>query len=417
MTLPPALRYAAYLKYWLAAMASVSGFQILRFAQLWLVHELSESPLALGYVGMANAVPAIGLNLFGGVLADKFDKRKLIMTAQTIASMLVFVLATLTLVGVVEAWHIIAIAFLAGVVEAFYGPAHESLYPHLVERKALVSAVALDSSLWQGNRIIAPAIAGVIIATAGTAAAFFVAGIGFITMAIVLSTLKVPPIPRTQGTSAARDLLNGFRFLKNNSIVAFLIGMTFFNSFFGLAYIMLLPIFTVDVLGVDADRQGLLMAVGGLGALKTTLWLGSRSSTGGKGMLLIGGAVTYGLALATFALTSEYVGNYWLAFALIYVMGVTNSAYMISVMSSLQMLIPDHMRGRVMGLFGMTWSFMPLGGTQASAVANFIGAPFAIAIGGFLVSAFAIGPALFNRQVRNLGTLLLRGEQASVTSD
>jgi MFS family permease len=398
-------------------MASVSGFQILRFAQLWLVHELSESPLALGYVGMANAVPAISLNLFGGVLADKFDKRKLIMTAQTIASILVFVLATLTLVGAVEVWHIIAIAFLAGVVEAFYGPAHESLYPHLVERKALVSAVALDSSLWQGNRIIAPAIAGVIIATAGTAAAFFVAGIGFITMAIVLSTLKVPPIPRTQGTSAARDLLNGFRFLKNNSIVAFLIGMTFFNSFFGLAYIMLLPIFTVDVLGVDADRQGLLMAVGGLGALKTTLWLGSRSSTGGKGMLLIGGAVTYGLALAAFALTSEYVGNYWLAFALIYVMGVTNSAYMISVMSSLQMLIPDHMRGRVMGLFGMTWSLMPLGGTQASAVANFIGAPFAIAIGGFLVSAFAIGPALINRQVRNLGTLLLRGEQASVTSD
>ena len=417
MTLPPALRYAAYLKYWLAAMASVSGFQILRFAQLWLVHELSESPLALGYVGMANAVPAISLNLFGGVLADKFDKRKLIMTTQTIASILVFVLATLTLVGAVEAWHIIAIAFLAGVVEAFYGPAHESLYPHLVERKALVSAVALDSSLWQGNRIIAPAIAGVIIATAGTAAAFFVAGIGFITMAIVLSTLKVPPIPRTQGTSAARDLLNGFRFLKNNSIVAFLIGMTFFNSFFGLAYIMLLPIFTVDVLGVDADRQGLLMAVGGLGALKTTLWLGSRSSTGGKGMLLIGGAVTYGLALAAFALTSEYVGNYWLAFALIYVMGVTNSAYMISVMSSLQMLIPDHMRGRVMGLFGMTWSLMPLGGTQASAVANFIGAPFAIAIGGFLVSAFAIGPALINRQVRNLGTLLLRAEQASVTSD
>ena len=184
MTLPPALRYAAYLKYWLAAMASVSGFQILRFAQLWLVHELSESPLALGYVGMANAVPAISLNLFGGVLADKFDKRKLIMTAQTIASILVFVLATLTLLGAVEVWHIIAIAFLAGVVEAFYGPAHESLYPHLVERKALVSAVALDSSLWQGNRIIAPAIAGVIIATAGTAAAFFVAGIGFITMAI-----------------------------------------------------------------------------------------------------------------------------------------------------------------------------------------------------------------------------------------
>jgi Na+/melibiose symporter-like transporter len=398
-------------------MASVSGFQILRFAELWLVHELSESPLALGWVGLANAAPAIGLNLFGGVLADKVDKRKLIMTAQTIGAILVFTLAALTLTEAVEVWHIILIAFGAGVIEAFYGPAHESFYPHLVDRRAIVSAVALDSSLWQGNRIIAPAIAGLIIATAGTSAAFLVAGIGFLAKVIVVSTLKPPPIPRTHGTSAVRDLLDGFRFLRQNSIIAFLIGMTFFNSFFGLAYVMLLPIFTVDVLGVDADRQGLLMAVGGIGALKTTLWLSSRTSNSGKGMLLIGGAITYGLALAAFALTSEFIGNYWLALALIYVMGVTNSAYMISVMSSLQLLIPDHMRGRVMGLFGMTWSFMPLGGTQAGAVANFIGAPFAIAIGGFLVTAFAIGPALVNRQVRNLGALLQRGEQSSVTSD
>ena len=398
-------------------MASVSGFQILRFAELWLVHELSESPLALAWVGLANAAPAISLNLFGGVLADKLDKRKLIMTAQTIGAILVFTLAALTLTGAVEVWHIILIAFGAGVIEAFYGPAHESFYPHLVDRRAIVSAVALDSSLWQGNRIIAPAIAGLIIATAGTSAAFLVAGIGFLAKVIVVSTLKTPPIPRTHDTSAVRDLLDGFRFLRQNSIIAFLIGMTFFNSFFGLAYVMLLPIFTVDVLGVDADRQGLLMAVGGIGALKTTLWLSSRTSNSGKGMLLIGGAITYGLSLAAFALTSEFIGNYWLALALIYVMGVTNSAYMISVMSSLQLLIPDHMRGRVMGLFGMTWSFMPLGGTQAGAVANFIGAPFAIAIGGFLVTAFAIGPALVNRQVRNLGALLQRGEQSSVTSD
>ncbi|MCH7802161.1 MAG: MFS transporter, partial [Chloroflexi bacterium] len=282
MTMPPALRYPAYRKYWTGAMASVSGFQILRFAELWLVHQLSDSPLALGYVGLANAAPAISLNLFGGVLADKLDKRKLIMTTQTIASILVFALATLTLVDAVQVWHIIVIAFLAGAIEAFYGPAHESLYPHLVDRKAIVSAVALDASLWQGNRIIAPAIAGLIIATAGTAAAFYVAGIGFFIMAVVVFTLKVPPIPRTHGTSAARDLMDGLRFLKQNSIFSFLIGMTFFNSFFGLAYVMLMPIIAVDVLGIDADGQGVLLSVGGAGALITTLWLGSRSSTNGK---------------------------------------------------------------------------------------------------------------------------------------
>jgi MFS family permease len=417
LTIPPALRYPAFLRYWLGAFASVSGFQILRFAELWLVHQLSDSPLALGYVGLANAVPAISLNLFGGVLADKVDKRKLIMTFQTIGAILAFVLGTLTLVGTVEVWHIIVIAFFAGVIEAFYGPAHESLYPHLVDRKAIVSAVALDSSLWQGNRIIAPAIAGVIIATAGTATAFFVAGAGFLIKSAVVFTLKVPPIPTTHGTSAVRDLLDGLRFLKQHSIIAFLIGMSFFNSFFGLAYVMLLPIFTVDVLGVDADKQGLLMAVGGFGALITTLFLATRSSSHGKGMLLIGGAISYGLALAAFALTPEYIGSYGLALVLIYIMGVTNSAYMISVMSSLQIMIPDHMRGRVMGLFGMTWSFMPLGGMQAGTVANFIGEPFAIAIGGILVAVFALGPALINRQVRNLGTLLRQAERTSVESD
>jgi MFS family permease len=176
-------------------MASVSGFQILRFAELWLVHELSESPLALGWVGLANAAPAIGLNLFGGVLADKVDKRKLIMTAQTIGAILVFTLAALTLTEAVEVWHIILIAFGAGVIEAFYGPAHESFYPHLVDRRAIVSAVALDSSLWQGNRIIAPAIAGLIIATAGTSAAFLVAGIGFLAKVIVVPLSNLHPSP------------------------------------------------------------------------------------------------------------------------------------------------------------------------------------------------------------------------------
>ena len=341
-----------------------------------------------------------------GVLADKFDKRKLIMTAQTIASMLVFVLATLTLVGAVEAWHIIAIAFLAGVVEAFYGPAHESLYPHLVERKALVSAVALDSSLWQGNRIIAPAIAGVIIATAGTAAAFFVAGIGFITMAIVLSTLKVPPIPRTRGTSAARDLLNGFRFLKNNSIVAFLIGMTFFNSFFGMAYVMLMPIFAVDILDVGAKGQGLLLGMSGAGALVNTLYIGARGSVPHRGLAIIAGAVLFGLAVAAFALTAEYVGSLSLAMGLMFIMGIFNSLYMISIQSSLQIMVPDRMRGRVMGFYGMTWSIMPLGGMQASALTSVFTAPIAIAAGGLAVAIFALGPAMLNSTVRNLSSHL-----------
>ena len=148
-------------------------------SQFWLVHTLEESPLFLGYVGLANAIPAIALNLFGGVFADKLEKRRLIMTTQTISALLIILLATLTITGLVQVWHVLTIAFFAGGVNAFDQPARQSLYPHLIERKAMMSAVALDSALWQGTRIIAPAIAGVIIFSLGISASFYAAGAGF----------------------------------------------------------------------------------------------------------------------------------------------------------------------------------------------------------------------------------------------
>ena len=375
------------------------------------MHQLTGSPLYLGYVGLVNAVPAIGLNLLGGVLADKVDKRRIIMITQFTIAGLVIILASLTLLEMVRVWHVLIIAFCAGVIEAFDGPAHESLYPHLVERKAIMSAVALDSSIWQGTRIVAPATAGLIIATAGTSIAFYVAAVGFLTMGVVVLRLKLPPIRVSTGASAARELLDGLRFVRANSVFMFLIGMTFFNSFFGLGYVMMMPVFAEDILHVGAKGQGIILGAGGVGALITTLWLGSFDNLGRKGLLIIGGATIFGFAVAAFALTSEFVGSYLLAIVLMFVMGVFNSAYMISVMSSLQIMVPDHMRGRVMGLYGMTWSFLPLGGMQAGAIANVIGAPFAIAIGGFAVSAFALGPALVNKQVRNLGPLVQRFEQ------
>ena len=411
--MPPALRYPAYRAYWLGTLASVSGYQMLTFGQLWLVHELKESPLFLGYVGLANAIPAIVLNLFGGVFADKLDKRRLIMVTQTINASLIFLLATLVLLDLVEVWHVLAIAFVTGGVNAFDQPARQALYPHLIDRKVMVSAVALNASIWQGTRIVAPAIAGVIITLAGTATTFYMAGVGFLTMAVVISALNVPPIERGATGNPAQDMLDGLKFIKKNSIFSFLIGMTFFNSFFGMAYIMMMPVFAVDILKVGADGQGVLLSIGGVGALITTIWLSSIGNFPRKGLLLIGGAVMFGLAVTAFGLTSHFVGSYLLAGVLMFVMGVFSSTYMISIMSSLQMMVPDNMRGRVMGFYGMTWSIMPLGGMQAGAIANVIGVHFAIAIGGLAVAAFALGPAMINSRVRTLGTLLQQFDRAA----
>lgn len=409
---PPALRYPAYRSYWLGTLASVSGFQMFTFGTLWVAFDLTKSPLFLGYVGLVNALPAIALNLFGGVFADMFDKRRLIIVCQIITACLIFVLAVMILLDVIHIYYLLLIAFLTGAVNAFDQPARQALYPHLIERSAIMSAVSLNAAIWQGTRIIAPAIAGFIIAQLGTSTSFFLAGAGFMVMAVVIAGLKIPHIQRGGSGNAARDMLDGLKFIAGNSVFSFLIGMTFFNSFFGMAYIFMMPVFAVDILKVGADGQGLLMGIGGVGALATTMLLGSVGNFRQKGLMLIGGAVAFGAGLALFALMTQVYPSFILVMGIMFFVGIFNSIYMISIMSSLQMMVPDRMRGRVMGFYGMTWSIMPLGGMQAGWIAEYLGAPIAVIIGGFAVIGFAIGPAMFNSQVRNIGAILHQVEQA-----
>jgi MFS family permease len=415
LSMPPAFRYREYRNYWFGMLSAVGGFQIAMFGQFWLIHELTGSTVYLGYVGLANAIPAIILNLAGGVVADRFDKQRLIIVTQTISAALVGLLAVITLAGVVEPWHVLTIAVFAGAINAFNQPARQSIYPYLIERKVMMSAVALNSSIWQGTRIIAPAIGGVLIAIVDTGAAFVLAAVLMFVFTIVVAFLKVPDEARAgasaRKTSAFGDIVEGLKFIKANSVFSFLIGMTFFNSFFGLSYIILMPVFADDILKVGADGQGVLMSVSGVGALIVTLWLGTRVSSGNTGLILIGGAVLTGITVAAWALTAEYIGSYPLALFLIFFLGLFSSVYMISIMSTLQMLVPNEMRGRVMGFYGMTWNIMPLGGMFAGALAVSIGAAWAVAIGGLAVSAFAIGPALLNGRIRNLGELLVPPER------
>ena len=414
LNIPPALRYPKYRAYWFGALASVAGYQTLIFGQGWLTFELTGSPLYLGYIGLASATSSIALNLFGGVFADKLDKRRLIVITQLTTASLIFLLAVITLMEVVQVWHIILIAFVAGGVGAFDQPAQQALYPHLIDRNAIVSAVALDSAVWQGMRIVAPAAAGFVISMAGTATAFFLAGVGFVTMASVMLLLKVPRIESASGGNPIHDMIEGLKFIGGSTVFSFLIGMTFFNSFFGMAYMMMMPAFAVDVLKVGADGQGLLLGMTGIGSLAITMVMSSTSGSANRGPLIVGGSAVFGISIATFALTSLYVGSLPLALAMTLVMGIANSLYMISIRSSLQLLTPDSMRGRLMGFFGMTWSIMPLGAFQAGALAEFVGVPVAVAIGGALVTMFALGPALMNRQVRNLDVILQEREVRAV---
>jgi MFS family permease len=413
--MPPAFHYPAYRLYWFGTLASVTGFQMFQFAQLWLVYQLTSSPLYLGYVGLAQAIPAIALNLVGGVFADRLNRRILILCTQVLNAVLIATLATLTLLGQVEVWHILVVAFGAGAVNAFDQPARQAIYPTLIDRSAMMSAVALNSAIWQSVRIIAPAIAGFVIAAAGTSIVFYLAAAGFVAMAVVMLCLTVPPRESRLPSSPAGDLVQGLKFIRGNFVFFFLIGMTFFNSFFGMSYMTMMPVFAVDILAVGATGQGQLLSMSGLGALLITLWMGSSSSIGREGLRVVGGAVLFGATVAAFALTTQLIGSFPLALALMFFIGVFSSTYMIAIMTSLQIMVPDEMRGRVMGFYSMTWSIMPLGGMQAGAIANIVGVPWALVIGGLAVVLFAIGPATLNPQVRNL-TTLVRQFKATPTS-
>ena len=398
-----ALRHSSFRRFWIGMVASVLGFQIMTVAQGWLIYILTDSKIALGLVGLAAGLPAIALNLFGGVIADKVNQRRLLIATQTTSSMVMLALAILTLTGLVEPWHIITSAFLIGSVQAFDTPTRQSLFPHLIDREDMLNAVALNSMVWQGTRVIGPAIGGVIIGTRlGVAPGFFAPFLGFLVMAVMIATLRLPPIQRAEGASFFHDMAQGINFVRTNTIFAFLISMTFFNSIFGMSYIFILPVFAKDIFNVGQIGLGVLHSASGAGALLGTLITASLGNFQRKGWLILGGAVLFGTFLILFAVTGSLFKFFPLSLVFIFCAGVSTSIYMITIMSTLQLMVPNELRGRVMGIYGMTWSLLPVGAMQAGAIAEYTSAPLAVAIGGAAVIFFAIVMGLSIRQVRTL---------------
>ena len=244
----------------------------------------------------------------------------------------------------------------------------------------------------------------------GTATALFVAGSGFWLMGLVLSFIPIPHVSREPDKNALREMAEGLQFIQRNTAFAFLLGMIFFNSFFGMAFIWLMPIFANEILDVGADGLGLLLSASGVGGLMVTLAMSSMHTVRYHGAIIIGGAVVAGLSVATFGIATNLLESYPLAIVLMFIVGFSTTAYTIAVIGALQLLVPDRLRGRVMGFFTMTWNIMPLGAIQAGALANIWGGPAAVAIGGLAVAAFPLGPALLNKNIRHLGRRL---EEAS----
>ena len=399
-----ALHSPLYRRYWLGSLASVGATQLLVLGMGWLVFELSGSPLKLGLLGAAGAIPQILVSLFAGVLADRLDKRKVLMITSLVVSSLLLLLSALDFTGVVEVWHVIVIAALIGLTSGFDWPARQAFFPSLIDRKHMMSAVVLNSVLWQGTRMIVPAIGGIVIAISSTAVIFLAAATGFFTMSLVLASLDVVHRVAPRGNSL-HQFVEGLRFIRSSKLFAILIPLTWIVTFFGVSYIQLMPAFA-EILGVGERGFGFLISASGVGSVTGTILIVLKQNTHRLGWLILVGSLCSTLALFSFSIVTGYAeaiqNAYTIAICFVFLMSMFSSMYLISSMTVLQMRVPDALRGRVMGIHGITFSLIPLGALFSGSVASAFTPPIAVAVGASIVMLAVLSVATTQSEIRNL---------------
>jgi MFS family permease len=363
----PAFAYPLYRRYWFASFASVGGTQLVTLAQGWLVFKLTGSALDLGLLGAAAAVPNILMSLFGGVVADRFDKRKIILVTSVLTASLLFLLALLDATGQVRVWHVMTIAAATSLISGVEWPTRQALFPHLIERDGLLSAVALNSVLWQSTRMIMPALGGVLIAATNTAFLFALAGAGFVVMFFVMLAIRLA-LPGTNGGSPLHQIQQGLDFIIAHELFRWLILLSYAGMFFVSAYMQLMPAFAQH-LDAGETGYGFLLSATGVGSVLGTLAIGGMQKMRSLGLVLLAGAVLSGVSLYGFALAVQFG---WYGFALLtaFASSVSASIFMITAMTVMQIEVPAALRGRVMGIHSITYSLMPLGGLLLGAIAH-----------------------------------------------
>lgn len=403
-----ALRHRNFRIYWLGFVSSVSGMQMFIVVQAWLIYDLTGSALQLGLLALVRAIPSVGLGLVGGVVADKVDQRRLLIGTTAAVACIYLVLGGLTLIGVVRVWHVLGSVFLIGGLQAFDQPSRQAIFPNLINRLDMMSAVALNSTIHPGTRIFAPLLAGALIDYVGVPrqgaafAIFLVAGT-YATFSCMMFKVHLPPVPRAHGGTGYQDLLNGMKYILATPVFKLLILTSFVNAFFGMSHITLIPIFAQNLLG-DASGSAIsfLLSAAGVGGLMGAVIGGSLGEIRRKGWLIIGGASGYGGLLIAFA----FAPLYGLALALEWLASVFLQLFAVTAQSVLHSAVPDEFRGRVMGIWGMTHSVMqPFGGMAMGSAASAFPVSFVVAIGGSVVALFGLFGTSGESRIRNMGSI------------
>ena len=415
MTRPPAgdssrfgaLRLAPFRRFWLGSAASVGAFQLLIMGQGWLVYELSGSPLQLGYLGAASSIPTIAAALVGGVIADRVDRRRMLIATSSIIAGLLALLALLDGAGVVQVWQVLAIAASIALILGLDFPSRQSFFPSLIRREHMMSAVALNSILWQGSRMFLPALGGMVIALTDTWVVFAAGALGFVAMIRVMASFAPTPaadVPLAMEHSG-RQFVDGFRFIASHRMFAVLILLTYAAAFFGNSYIQLMPAFT-RLLGTGEAGYGFLLSATGVGAVIGNLIVAPWQRSPRLGRLLmaapLGGATMLIMFNLCVALLPGQTIGYVLALGCAMLTAMCMSMYFVASMTLLQLAVPDALRGRVMGIYTICFSLIPLGGLLAGVVAAATSPPIAAGLNACVLAAVVVLIALTQPSIRRL---------------
>jgi MFS family permease len=389
-----ALRHRNFQLFFSGQLISLIGTWMQTVAQSWLVYRLTGSGLLLGSVGFASQIPVFLVAPLGGITADRGNRQRIVIATQTASMILAFILAALVLTNRVHVWHIFVLAALLGVVNAFDIPGRQSFLVDMVGKEDLMNAIALNSSMFNGARVIGPAIAGVLVARLGEGWCFFANGVSYIAVIAGLMLMRVKaPARASLKTPPLEHLIEGFQFVRRTAPIRALLILLGIVSVSGMPYVVLMPIFADKILhrggqefatligshDLGAVRLGILMGAAGVGALLGALTLAMRTGTKGLGRWVAVCCAGFGLSLSLFALSRSF----WLSVILLLPVGYFIMLQMASSNTLIQVMVPDELRGRVMAVYSMMFMGMaPVGALLGGALSDRLGAPVTVVMGG-----------------------------------
>ena len=374
-----ALKHRNFQLFFAGQFISLTGTWMQSVAQSWLVYRLTGSVVLLGMIGFAGQIPVFLIAPFGGVVADRYNRQKILVITQSIAMLTAFVLAILTLTGNIQVWHLFVLALCFGLANAFDIPTRQAFVSDMVAKEDLLNAIALNSSMFNGARIIGPAIAGILVALVGEGWCFFGNAVSYIAVIAGISLMKITHVVRERKGSTFSNIAEGFKFVAKTAPIRSLLLLLGLISLMGMPYAVLMPIFADKILGGGSDTLGYLMGASGAGALVAALILASRREVFGLGRWVAFASGAFGISLILFSLST----NFWLSLLLLIPVGFSMMTQMSSSNTLIQAMVPDELRGRVMSVYSMMFMGMaPLGALLAGTLAGILGAPYTVALGG-----------------------------------